>query len=318
MSHCCYLCSHVWLCECFAHAWLFSFSWFCFCYLLLCTRPWDVLNADLLSKSKPLTVQMMLLEMHSGAIAFEMTLFRAQNLFDYFLCSLQWRQLHVKLPNAFSVWILRYSCIWRLRVCVGHYFIDCYWCWIALWYLEIWLIRPPVLGFAESLVEPPLQMLTVHQLICLLQISWSSSTGLYRDAMPCALYHMLFAVVKGGKALFGDAQIRSRGSMPFFLSFRSEKIKGMLLAAHSLELTNSLFKALAATIIFSGWIQLEFRWFWRQWWKREKKMRDINLNFKCCFVSWPEGPGHSEKDLQLPWDLLRVQNSALSLCRQLP
>jgi len=63
--------------------------------------------------------------------------------------------------------------------------------------------------------------------------------------MPCALYHMLFAVVKGGKTLFGDAQIRSRGSMPFFLSFRSEKIKGMLLAAHSLDSRNSLYKALA-------------------------------------------------------------------------
>ena len=45
----------------------------------------------------------MLLEMRSGAISFVTTLFRAHQLFDYFLCSLQWLQLHVKLPNAFFV-----------------------------------------------------------------------------------------------------------------------------------------------------------------------------------------------------------------------
>ena len=36
------------------------------------------------------------LEMHSAAISFVTTLFRAHQLFDYFLCSLQ---LHVKVPN---------------------------------------------------------------------------------------------------------------------------------------------------------------------------------------------------------------------------
>ena len=41
----------------------------------------------------------MLLEMHSAAISFVTTLFRAHQLFDYFLCSLQWRQLHVKVPK---------------------------------------------------------------------------------------------------------------------------------------------------------------------------------------------------------------------------
>lgn len=61
------------------------------------------LNADLLSNSKSLNVQIMLLEMRSGAISFVTTLFRAHQLFDYFLCSLQWLQLHVKLPNAFFV-----------------------------------------------------------------------------------------------------------------------------------------------------------------------------------------------------------------------
>ena len=47
------------------------------------------LNADLLSNSKSLNVQIMLLEMRSGAISFVTTLFRAHQLFDYFLCSLQ-------------------------------------------------------------------------------------------------------------------------------------------------------------------------------------------------------------------------------------
>ena len=145
MSHCCYLCSHVWLCKCLAHAWLFSFSWFCFCYLLLCTRPWDVLNADLLSKIKSLTVQMMLLEMHSGAIAFEMTLFRAQNLFDYFLCSLQWRQLHVKLPNAFSVWMIAIQL---------HLALTCV-CWPLLHRLLLMLNCPLILGdMADSPSSP--------------------------------------------------------------------------------------------------------------------------------------------------------------------
>jgi len=41
----------------------------------------------------------MLLEMHSGAISFVTKLFRAQQLNNYFLCSLQRRQLHVKLLN---------------------------------------------------------------------------------------------------------------------------------------------------------------------------------------------------------------------------
>ena len=56
---------------------------------------------------------------------------------------------------------------------------------------------------------------------------------------------MLFAIVKGGKTLSGDVQIRSRESVLLFLSIHSEKIKGMLLTAHSFESTNSLFKALA-------------------------------------------------------------------------
>jgi len=47
------------------------------------------LNVDLLSNSKSLNVQIMLLEMRSGAISFVTTLFRAHQLFDYFLCSLQ-------------------------------------------------------------------------------------------------------------------------------------------------------------------------------------------------------------------------------------
>ena len=40
------------------------------------------LNADLLSNSKSLNVQIMLLEMHSEAISFMTTLFRAHQLFD--------------------------------------------------------------------------------------------------------------------------------------------------------------------------------------------------------------------------------------------
>ena len=88
-------------------------------------------------------------------------------------------------------------------------------------------------------------MLTVPLLISLLQISSSSSSGLYCDDMLCALYHMLFAVIKGGKTLSGDVQICSRESVLLFLSIHSEKIKGMLLAAHSFESTDSLFKALA-------------------------------------------------------------------------
>ena len=109
-------------------------------------------------------------------------------------------------------------------MCAGHYFIDCQWCWIAFWYLETWLTRPPDLGFAVSLAVPPLQMLTVPLLISLLRISSSSSSGLYCDDMPCALYHMLFAVVKGGKTLSGDVQIRSRKSVLLILSIHSEKI----------------------------------------------------------------------------------------------
>ena len=87
-------------------------------------------------------------------------------------------------------------------------------------------------------------MLTVPLRISLLQISSSSSSRLYCDDMPCALYHMLFAVVKGGKTLSGDVRLRSTENVLLFLSIHSE-IKGMLLAAHSFESSNSLFKALA-------------------------------------------------------------------------
>jgi len=86
------------------------------------------------------------------------------------------------------------------------------------------LIRPPDLGFAVSLAAPPLQMLTVPLLISLLRISLSSSSGLYCDDMPCALYHMLFAVVKWGETLSSDVQIRSRKSVLLILSIHSEKI----------------------------------------------------------------------------------------------
>lgn len=88
-------------------------------------------------------------------------------------------------------------------------------------------------------------MLTVPLRISLLQISSSSSSRLYCDDMPCALYHMLFAVVKGGKTLSGDVRLRSTENVLLFLNIYSEKIKGMLLAAHSFESSNSLFKALA-------------------------------------------------------------------------
>jgi len=66
-------------------------------------------------------------------------------------------------------------------------------------------------------------MLTVPLLISLLQISSSSSSGLYCDNMPCALYRMFFAVVKGGGTVSGDLQMRSRGEL-LFLSMYSEKI----------------------------------------------------------------------------------------------
>jgi len=59
------------------------------------------------------------------------------------------------------------------------------------------MICPPVLGCTVSLVAPPLQMLTVPLRICLLQISSSSSSGLYCDDMPCALYHVLFDMSRG-------------------------------------------------------------------------------------------------------------------------
>jgi len=90
--------------------------------------------------------------------------------------------------------------------------------------LETWLTCPLDLGFAASLAAPPLQMLTVTLLISLLRISSSSSSGLYCDDMPCALYHMFFAVVKGGKTLYCDVQIRSRKSVLLILSIHSEKI----------------------------------------------------------------------------------------------
>ena len=72
-----------------------------------------------------------------------------------------------------------------------------------------------------SLAAPLLQMLTVPLLVSLIRISSSSSSGLYCDDMPCALYHMLFAVVKGAKTLSG----RSRGEHAFYFqhSFRGDQ-----------------------------------------------------------------------------------------------
>ena len=91
------------------------------------------------------------------------------------------------------------------------------------------LIRPPDLGFAVSLVAPPIQMLTVPLLISLLQISSSSSSGLYCDDMPRALYYMLFAVVKGEKTQSGDVRIRSRKHVLLIFSVHSEKINACCL-----------------------------------------------------------------------------------------
>ena len=85
-------------------------------------------------------------------------------------------------------------------------------------------------------------MLTVPLLISLLRISSSSSC----DDMPCALYHMLFAVVKGGKTLSGDVQIRSRKQKRAINSQHSfRENQRMLLAAHRSDSKNSLFKARA-------------------------------------------------------------------------
>ena len=77
-------------------------------------------------------------------------------------------------------------------------------------------------------------MLTVPLLISLLHF-FELIIRMYYDDMPCALYHMLFAVVKGGKTLSSDVQICSRESVLLFLSIHSEKIKGMLLAAHTFD-----------------------------------------------------------------------------------
>jgi len=55
---------------------------------------------------------------------------------------------------------------------------------------------------------------------------------------------MIFAVIKGGKTLSGDVQIRSKKSVLLILSIHSEDQR-MLLAAHSSDSTNSLFKAWA-------------------------------------------------------------------------
>jgi len=90
-----------------------------------------------------------------------------------------------------------------------------------------WLV-----GFAVWLAAPPLQMLAVPLLISLLQISLSSSSGLYGDDMPCALYHMLLAVVKGWKTLSGEVQICSRESV----LVHPKMIKGMLLALQHIAL----------------------------------------------------------------------------------
>ena len=70
------------------------------------------LNADLLSNSNSLDVQIVLLEMHCRAISFVKTLFRAHQLCYYFMCGLQWCQLHVKLPSAFLFERLQYNYIW--------------------------------------------------------------------------------------------------------------------------------------------------------------------------------------------------------------
>jgi len=91
------------------------------------------------------------------------------------------------------------------------------------------MIRPPVLVFAVSLAAPPRQMLTVPLLISLLQISSSSSSGLYCDDMPRALYYMLFAVVKGEKTQSGDVRIRSRKHVLLIFSVHSEKINACCL-----------------------------------------------------------------------------------------
>jgi len=91
------------------------------------------------------------------------------------------------------------------------------------------MIRPPVLVFAVSLAAPPRQMLTVPLLISLLQISSSSSSGLYCDDMPRALYYMLFAVVKGEKTQSGDVRIRSRKHVLLIFSVHSYKINACCL-----------------------------------------------------------------------------------------
>ena len=83
------------------------------------------LNVDLLSNSKSLNVQIRLLEMRAGAIS-------------------SWRHCFVHISYSTTSCVvssdvscmssyrthflferLRYSCIWSLRVCAGHYFINC-------------------------------------------------------------------------------------------------------------------------------------------------------------------------------------------------
>jgi hypothetical protein len=57
--------------------------------LLQCTTQRDVLECRFAQQQSVSQRAVMLLEMHSGAIFFVTTLFRAHQLFDYFLCSLQ-------------------------------------------------------------------------------------------------------------------------------------------------------------------------------------------------------------------------------------
>ena len=61
---------------------------------------------------------------------------------------------------------LRCSCIWRLRVWTDPYFIQLR-CWIDLWYLETWLVRPLVLKFAVLLAAPPGDLFRCWQCLCL-------------------------------------------------------------------------------------------------------------------------------------------------------
>ena len=180
----------------------------------------------------------MLLEMHSGTISFVRTLFHAHQLFDYFLCSLQWRQLHVKLPNCLNdcntVESGAYMCALATTSLIVIY-AELYFCtWRHGWY---------VLVFAVSSAAPPLQMLTVPLLISLLRISSSSSSGLYCDAMPCALYHILLAQGGEDPIWWCLDTLEEKRAFNSQHSFREDQ--RMLLAAHSSYSTNSLLKARA-------------------------------------------------------------------------